>query len=357
MSKLHEAAGLGQSIWLNSFDRPFIHSHRLLNLIQLGVHGITSHPGVIANALADSSDYDQQLMELVREGKKIKQIAEKLLFTDIQTAVDLIHPIYERTHGVDGYVSLDVNPALEHDVDEMVSEGLRLVYDVDRVNVMIQIPATPAGIQAIEKLIGEGVNINATHIYTVETYEKVAQAYIAGADYFWTHLDIWRLPPAAVAMLPVTRLDQAVDAMLNEDNSMRGKVGIATAKVIYGRFQDIFSSKEWKNLTKQGARLQRPLWASSDDPRYVHSLMGPNTIHSLPPVHITDFLEESPMTDTLTTGRNAAQQTLDDLANQGIDLQAIESNLQAEAIKDIRLSYHSLADNVMRRRDELANTF
>lgn len=357
MSKLHEAAGLGQSIWLNSFDRPFIHSHRLLNLIHLGVHGITSHPGVIAKALADNSDYDHQLMELVREGKNIQQIAEKLLFTDIQTAVDLIHPIYERTHGVDGYVGLDVNPALAHDVDEMVSEGLRLAYDVDRVNVMIQIPATPAGIQAIEKLIGEGVNVNATYIYTIETYEKVAQAYIAGVDYFWTHLDIWRLPPATVAKLPVTRLDQAVDAMLNEDNSLLGKAGIATAKVIYGRFQDIFSSKEWKHLAKHGSRLQRPLWASSNDPRYVHSLMGPNTVHSLPPAHITVFLEESPMTDTLTPGRNAAQQTLVDLVNQGIDLQAIEAQLQAEATKDIRLSYHLLADTVIQRRDELANTF
>lgn len=357
MSKLHEAAGLGQSIWLDTFDRPFIHSHRLLNLIHLGVHGITSHPGVIANALADGSDYDNQLMELVREGKDIKQITEKLLFTDIQTADDLIHPIYERTHGVDGYVSLDVNPALENDVDAMVSEGLRLYYDVDRVNAMIQIPATAIGIESIEKLIGEGVNVNATNIYTVKTYEKVAQAYFAGVDYFWTHLDIWRLPPAAVATLPVTRLDQAVDSMLNEDNSLRGSVGIAIAKVIYGRFQDLFSSKEWKHLAKHGSRLQRPLWASSDDSRYVHSLMGPNTVHSLPPAHITDFLEDSPMADTLTPGRNAAQQTLSNLSTQGIDLQAIEAQLQAEAVKDIRQSYRLLADNVIDRRDELAKTY
>ncbi|MGD8585424.1 MAG: transaldolase family protein [Chloroflexota bacterium] len=357
MSKLHEAAGMGQSIWLNSIDRPFIHSQRLHHLIRLGVHGITSHPGSIANALADNSDYDHQLMGLVREGKNIKEIAEKLLFTDIQTAVDLIHPIYERTHGVDGYVSLDVNPALEDDVDEMVSEGLRLVYDVDRVNAMIQIPATPIGIQAIKKLVGEGVNVNATHIYTVDTYEKVAQAYIAGVDYFWSHLDIWRLPPAAVATLPVTRLDQAVDARLNEDDSLRGTAGIAEAKVIYGRFQDIFSSKEWKQLSKRGSRLQRPLWASSDNPRYVLSLMGPNTVHSLPPAHITAYLEDSPMTDTLTSGRAAAQQILADVAAQGIDLPAIGAQLQADAVKDIRLSYHSLAETVIQRRDELANAF
>jgi len=348
---------MGQSIWLNSFDRPFIHSHHLLGLIQQGVHGVTSHPGAIANALANSSDYDQQLVELVHQGKEIKEIAERLLFMDVQTAVDLIHSIYERTRGVDGYVSLDVNPALEHNVDGLVAEGLRLAYDVDRVNVMVQIPATPIGIQVIEQLLGEGTNVNATHIYTVETYEKVAQAYMAGIDYFWTHLDIWRLAPMAVATLPVTQLDVAVDPMLNDGNLLQGTAGIATAKAIYGRFQQIFRSKEWQHLAKYGSHLQRPLWESSDDPRYVHSLMGPNTIHSLPAAHITAFLEESPMTNTLTPGQDQAKQTLIDLTKQGIDLAAIEKQLQTEAIEGLRRAYHLLANAAMQRRDKLAETF
>ena len=357
MSKLHEAAGLGQSIWLKGIDRPFIHNHHLLNLIQLGVHGVTTHPKDTAKALAGSSDYDHQLIELVHKGNEVKEIAEKLLFTDVQTAVDLIHSIYERTHGVDGYVSLDVNPALEHDVEGLVSEGLRLAYDVDRVNMMVQIPATPSGIQAVEKLIGEGTSVNVTHIYSVATYEKVAQAYMAGVDYFWTHLDIWRLAPAAVATLPVTRLDVAVDGALDDDDPLRGMAGVATAKLIYGRFQQIFNSNEWKKLAKHGSRLQRPLWDSSDDPRYVHSLMGPNTIHSLPAAHITAFLEESPMADTLTPGQDEAQQTLADLKKHGVDLQAIEKLLQTDAIEEIRQSYHLLADAVIRRRDKLADTF
>ncbi|MCA9933698.1 MAG: hypothetical protein H6662_01240 [Ardenticatenaceae bacterium] len=354
MSKLHEATGLGQSIWLNGLDRPLIQSHRLINFILMGVHGVTSHPDTITKAIADSSDYDHQLMELVHKGSSIPQVTEKLLFTDVQTAVDLIHPIYERTHGVDGYVSLDINPALEHDLSELISEGLRLDYDIDRVNTMVQIPATPVGIQAIEKLIGEGTSVNATHIYTAETYEKVAQAYIAGMDYFWSHLDIWRLPPAAVASVPVTRLDQAVDTLLEDGNPLSGTSGIAMAKVIYGRFQQIFNSKEWKQLAKHGSRLQRPLWESSDDPRYVHSLMGTNTIHSLPATHITAFLEESPMTNTLTVGQDEAQQTLADLAQQGINLTAIEKQLRTQAIETTRIAYQSLTDAVMRRRDELA---
>jgi len=357
MSKLHEAAGLGQSIWLNGLDRPFIHSHGLLELIKLGVHGVTTHPQAITNALTNSNDYDHQLMELTRQGNEIKTISEKLLFTDIQTAVDLIHTIYERTHGVDGYVSLDVNPLLEHDVDGLVSEGLRLAYDVDRVNVMVQIPATDVGIQAFEQLIGEGTNVNATHIYTVETYEKVVQAYLAGLDYFWAHLSVWRLPPAAAATLPVTRLDQAMAEKLADNKPQQGMTGIATAKVIYGRFQHYFSSNDWKKLAKHGSRLQRPLWQSSDDPRYVHSLMGPNTIHSLPAAHITTFLDESPMTDTLTPGRDKAQQTLADLTNQGIDLAVIEKRLQTEAIDAIRRAYQNLAETVIERRDELATTF
>ena len=357
MSKLHEATGLGQSIWLTGLDRPFIHNHGLLELIQLGVHGVTTHPQAIADALTNSSEYDHQLMELIRKGNDIKTISEKLLFTDVQTAVDLIHTIYERTHGVDGYVSLDVNPALEHNVDGLVSEGLRLAYDVDRVNMMVQIPATALGIQAIEQLIGEGTNVNATHIYTVETYEKVVQAYLAGLDYFWAHLSIWRLPPAAVATIPVTRLDQTVDGLLADDNPLQGTAGIATAKMIYGRFQHYFSSNEWKHLAKHGSRLQRPLWESSDDPRYVHGLIGPNTIHSLPLAHITTFLEESPMTNTLTPGRDKAQQTLTNLTQQGIDLAAIEKQLQAEAAKTIRRAYQALANTVIERRDELATTF
>jgi len=357
MSKLHEATGLGQSIWLNGLDRPFIQSHGLLELIQLGVHGVTTHPQAIADAMANSDQYDHQLMELTSKGNDIKTISEKLLFTDIQTAVDFIHTIYERTHGVDGYVSLDINPALEHNVDGLVSEGLRLAYDVDRVNVMVQIPATAMGIQAIEQLIGEGTNVNATHIYTVETYEKVVQAYLAGLDYFWKHLSVWRLPPAAVATLPVTRLDLAVAETLNDDDPLQGMAGIATAKMIYGRFQQHFSSNEWKQLAKHGSRLLRSLWESSDDPRYVHSLMGPNTIHSLPLTHITTFLDESPMADTLTPGRDKAQQTLADLAQQGVDLPAIEKQLQADAMESVRHSYQTLADTVIERRDELATTF
>lgn len=357
MSKLHEAAGLGQSIWLNGFDRSFIHSHRLLDLIHHGVHGVTSHPGVIAKAIERSNDYDYQVSELVRQGRDIKEISEKLLFTDIQTAVDLIHPIYERTHGVDGYVSVDVNPALEDDAAEMVSEGLRLADDVDRLNAMIQIPATPIGIQAIEQLIGEGVNVNATHIYTASTYEKVAQAYIAGLDYFWSHLDIWRLPPASVATLPVTQLDQAVDARLGADDALRGTVGIALAKVIYSRFHELFSSSDWKDLANSGSRLQRPLWASSNDPRYILNLIGPNTVHSLPAAHIDVFLEDRLITETLVIDRDAAHQTLADLMDKGVDLQEIEEQLQTEAVKDIRLSYRKLEDNVIQRRDELANTY
>ena len=357
MSKLHEAAGLGQSIWLKGIDRPFIQDFQLRDLIEQGVHGVTTHPRDLALALANGRDYDQQIAELGQQGDALPDIAEKLLFTDVQTAVDLLHPIYERTHGVDGYVSLDVNPARAHSVDDLLSEGLRLAYDVDRVNVMVQIPATAAGIEAIEKLIGEGTNVNATHVYTLETYEKVAQAYLAGVDYFWSHLDIWRLPPASVVTLPVTQLDVAVDALLDVDDSLRGRAGMATARAIYGRFQQIFQSSEWKHLAKHGLWRQRPLWDSSDDSRYVYGLMGPNTVHSLPPTHIATFLEESLMTNTLALDQAEAQRTLAALKNQGIDLQSIEKQLQTQAIDEIRHAYKQIADSVLQRRDELALTF
>lgn len=360
MSKLHEAAGLGQSIWLNRIDRSLIHSGQLSDLIQAGVYGVTTHPYSFAKAVGEGNLYDRQLVELVQAGKSVKEIAESLLFTDIQTAVDLFHPTYERTHGVDGYVSLDINPALEDDVDGLVAEGLRLAYDVDRVNGMVQVPATPAGIEALKILIGEGTNVNTTHIYTVATYEAVAQAYLAGVDTFWTRLSVWRLPPAAVATLPVTRLDKAVDAVLANvegGQTWRGQAGIATARVIYGRFREIFNSKEWKKLADYGSRLQRPLWESSDQAHYVHNLVGPNTAHSLPPAHVTAFLEESPMVDTLTPKQDEAQAMLDILNEGPIDLKALEEKLQAAAVDELHRSYQLLANTVTEERDRLTHAF
>lgn len=358
MSKLHEAAGMGQSIWLNTIDRPFIHSGRLSKLIEAGVHGVTTHPSDFANALAHGDLYDAQLLALVRAGKPVHEIAEGLLFSDIQTAADLLHPVYERTHGVDGYVSLDINPALAEGVDDLIAEGLRLEYDVDRVNVMTQIPATPAGIEALKNLIGEGKNVNATHIYTLETYEKVAQAYLEGVDIFWTRLSVWRLPPATVATVPVTRLDNAVDLALAGTSGGGGRpshAGVATAKVIYQRFRNMLDTKGWQTLAGYGSRLQRPLWASSDDPGTVHSLMGPNTVHSLPPDHLMAFLEESLKANTLFTGVDEAQDTLKALADQGVDLPSLERKLQAEAVEVLRRAYQALTESVIGGRDRLAD--
>jgi len=244
MTKLHELAELGQSIWYDNIRRPLIEDGGLQALVDSGVAGVTSNPSILEKAIAGSSDYDQALAWMVGQDLSDVELYEALAIEDIQRAADILRPVYERTAGLDGYVSLEVSPELAHDTAATVDEARRLFAALGRPNILIKVPATPAGIPAIETLIGAGININVTLIFSQAHYEAVAWAYVAGIEKLAAAGgDLAGV--ASVASVFVSRADTAVDRALEalgseEALSLRGKIAIANAKVIYARFHEIF---------------------------------------------------------------------------------------------------------------------
>lgn len=339
--------------WLNTIDRGIIESGQLEQLIEAGVSGVTSEPIAFAHTVQYRSDYNNMVHKLDVAGKSPREIMEAVIFDDIQRTADYLHPVYSRTKGLDGYVSLDIDPRLERDSDEIQAEGLRLAFDVDRVNVMIQIPATPDGLEAMTRLIADGVSVNLTHVYTPETYSAAAQAYLNGIETFLHTLDIWRMSPAAVVSLPLHQLNKAVDQALERhpdkmSGQLRGQIGAAVGREVYGRFCDIFQGQKWEALVKEGAHLQRPLWASSSTPVY------PDTIRSLSPYRLNTYLHHEPPARPPQHSRKVAQTQLQSLADFGIDLATLEQNLQLEAIASLKAGFARLEEDVLVKRDQLA---
>ena len=315
MGKLNELAALGQSIWYDNIRRALIDSGELQALLDAGVRGVTSNPSIFEKAIAGSADYDEAIQALVKEDKSVKEIYENLTLEDIQRTADLLRPIYDRSRGVDGYASLEVSPRLAHDTEGTVSEALRLFAALDRPNVMIKVPATPAGIPAIVALIGEGINVNVTLIFALSTYEAVAEAYLSGlAELTGRGGNLSRT--ASVASFFISRVDSAVDLALAEhgNDELQGKIAIANAKVAYRRFQEIFSGQRWDKLVDRGARVQRPLWASTStknpsypDTLYVDELIGAETVNTVPPSTLNFFLDHGRVDSTLGEGAGTSQ--------------------------------------------------
>ena len=261
MTKLHELANLGQAIWLDYIRRSFITSGELQALIDQGVRGLTSNPSIFEKAIAGSADYDADLRSLVEAGKSVGEIYESLVLDDIRRVADILRPVYDQTGGADGYVSLEVSPTLAHDTDGTIAEARRLFAALDCPNVMIKVPATPAGIPAIETLIGEGINVNVTLIFSLAQYEAVAEAYLAGLEKLAAGGGYGNPPygdvstVASVASFFVSRVESAVDRQLDElihsgqhtpeslipnPQSLKGKIATANGKVAYARFREIF---------------------------------------------------------------------------------------------------------------------
>jgi len=357
MTKLHELAELGQSIWYDNIRRALIEEGGLQALVEAGVTGVTSNPSILEKAIAGSSDYDRALAALVSKSLSEVDLYEALALEDIQRAADILRPVYDRTDGVDGYVSLEVSPTLAHDTAGTVVEARRLFAALDRPNILIKVPATPAGIPAIETLIGEGININVTLMFSLAHYEVVAQAYIAGLEKLAAAGgDLSRV--ASVASVFVSRADTAVDRALEalgteEALSLRGQIAIANAKVIYARFHEIFSGERWQALAAQGARVQRPLWASTStknprypDTLYVEALIGPQTVDTVPPATIEAFLDHGTVALTLEVGLEKARAQLNRLADLGIDLEAIMQQLQDDGVAAFAQAFESLLASV-----------
>ena len=361
MTKLHDLDRLGQSIWYDNIRRALLDSGELQALVDAGVTGVTSNPSIFEKAIAGSADYDEALGELVIEGLSEIELYETLAIEDIQRAADILRPVYDRTHGVDGYVSLEVSPTLAHDTEGTIADARRLHAALDRPNVLIKVPATDAGIPAIETLIGEGISINVTLMFSLDDYDAVAEAYIVGLE---------RLAAsggnlskvASVASFFVSRVDGVVDKQLEEigDETLQGKIAIASAKAAYAHFHQVFSAERWDRLAAQGARVQRPLWASTStknprypDTLYLDSLIGPDTVNTVPPATIDAFLDHGTVALTLEGGLDEALDQLARLRSLGVDLDAVTRQLQDDGVTAFARSFESLLVSVGQRKKDL----
>jgi transaldolase len=330
-------------------------------LVDLGLRGVTSNPSIFEKAIAGSADYDEDLNLLVSDVRSVAEIYENLALADIRSAADVLRPVYEGSGGADGYVSLEVNPALAHDTRATIAEARRLFASLERPNVMIKVPATAAGIPTIETLIGEGVNINVTLVFSLEQYEAAATAYIAGLEKLaLAGGDVGRV--ASVASFFISRVDTAVDKALEEvgNTELQGKIAIDNAKIAYDRFKEIFSSEGWEKLAAKGGKVQRPLWASTSsknpaypDTLYVDSLIGPDTVNTLPPATLDDFLDHGTVATTVETDVDGSRMRMAKLAELGIDLDAITRQVLEDGVKSFAESFDSLLASITEKQEKL----
>ncbi|MBI4302744.1 MAG: bifunctional transaldolase/phosoglucose isomerase [Chloroflexi bacterium] len=364
---IQQAQQLGQSVWLDYIRRGLLKSGELKELTYLGLSGLTANPTILEKAIVGSTDYDDALAILARTGKSNEEIYEALAIEDIRAAADLMRPIYDRTGGADGYPSLEISPLVAYDTDKTIEEARRLFTALARPNVMVKVPATPQGIPAIRQLTGEGINVNVTLIFSLEYYEKVMEAYIAGLE------DLTRSggdprTVVSVASFFLSRIDTAVDNLLEEQikqgqaqaGNLLGKTAIASARVAYKRFKDTFYGQRFKKLQTKGTNVQRVLWASTgtknpaySDLTYVEPLIGPDTVNTMPLATLHAFLDHGRVEATIEKGISEAERTLATLSTAGIDLKAVTDKLLADGVKAFSDSFEKLMSGIEEKKTRL----
>jgi transaldolase len=355
---LHRTAQLGQSIWLDSISRKLLRTGELEEWIGKGVLGVTTNPAIFEQAIAKTTDYDEEILALSREGRSAAEIYEFLTLQEAGAAADVLRPVYDRTDGVDGYVSLEVNPLLAADAASTVSEAARLFSALSRPNVMIKIPATPEGITAIEACIADGINVNATLIFSTKQYISVAQAYIEGLR----RRAEKELPLsiASVASVFVSRIDSAVDMLLSDKGEdladLKGHIAIDNTRMTYAEFKRIFETSGWRSLSEKGARVQRPLWASTgtkntaySDVLYVENLIGKDTVNTIPPVTLNAFLEHGKAETKLEEDIEPVRLRLERLAKAGIDLDVVCAKLLKEGVEAFNVAFEILMQSIAKK--------
>lgn len=361
MSKLIELANLGQSIWLDYISRSFITTGELQKLIDEGLRGITSNPTILEKAIADSSDYDSSLKDLIIANQTVHEIYEALVLEDIGETADLFRPVYETTYGLDGYVSLEVNPSLAYHTEGTIQDAIRLFTTLKRPNIMIKVPATMEGIPAISELISHGININATLMFGMEHYLNVTDAYLTGLEWLLEGGgDLTKV--ASVASFFVSRVDTAVDKALKEigNQDLQGKIAIANSRLVYQKFLEIFNGPRWEKLAAHGARVQRVLWASTStknpnypDTLYVDELIGKDTVNTLPPATLTAFQNHGKVAVTIDKRVQEAKAQIHKLSKLGINFTAITDKLQAAGVIAFSESFDNLMKVITEKRNQL----
>jgi transaldolase len=364
-SKMQELLDVGQSVWLDYLSRGMTRSGELRALIDKGLRGMTSNPTIFEHAIGSSSDYDADLSELAASSKSDAEVFETLAVQDVREATDAFRPVYDATKGGDGFVSLEVSPKLARDTEGSIAEARRLWKAVDRPNVMIKIPGTREGWPAIEQCLREGININITLLFSLEHYEAVANAYLNALEArAAAGQPIDRL--ASVASIFVSRVDTEVDKRAEAKGGslldLRGKVAVAGARLDYAKYLDITQSARWRALEAHGAKPQRLLWASTgtknpkySDVLYVETLIGPNTISTVPPETLKLFEDHGKVVTALTGDiAGPAGHVLDTLARGGIDYADVNHTLEEEGIDKFAKSYDKLMAVIAEKRKTLA---
>ena len=362
-NRLQDLQKLGQSVWYDNIDRGLIRTGELERLIRLGVSGLTSNPTIFEKAISGSAEYDAALANLAEEGRTPQEIYEALAVEDIRAAADLLRPAYDRTGGADGYACLEVSPRLAHDTWGTVSEARRLFAALDRPNVMIKVPATPEGVPAMRQLIAEGVNINNTLIFSLEAYRSVREGYMSGLrELGRSGGDVGRV--ASVASFFVSRVDTAVDGRLDAEThpGLLGRTAISNAKVAYADFRSDFDGEAFAGLREKSARVQRPLWASTStknpscsDVYYAEALAGPDTVDTMPEVTLRAFLDHGVASPRLADGLQEARDTLDALAEAGIDMAEVTADLLKDGVRQFADSFDSVLTNVAEKQARLVS--
>ncbi len=364
MGKLHDLHAQGQSVWLDFIRRDMLESGELAELVGLGIRGLTSNPTIFQQAIGRSEAYDAQIRSLgeARPGAATEEVFEELAVRDIRDAADVLRAVYDDSGGTDGFVSLEVSPHLANDTAGTIAEATRLWNWVDRPNLMIKVPATEAGIPAVEELIASGLNINVTLLFSLDSYVRVANAYVRGLARAADPSSI-----ASVASFFVSRVDTAADAALEKIGTddalgLRGTIAVANAKLAYRAYGEIFGSDEFAELTARGGRPQRVLWASTStknpayrDVLYVEPLIGPNTVNTMPPATIDAFLDHGEIDGTaLATDTDAAADQVAALAGLGIDFAVITDDLLSEGVTKFADSFDDLLATLADKIAELS---
>ena len=367
---LLQLKALGQSVWYDNIDRSQLVSGQFKRLLdEDGICGVTANPTIFEKSISSGHAYDEQINQLIREGKSTNEIYEALIIQDIRTVADILRPIYDSANRQDGLVSLEVSPDLAHDTERTLSEVRRFWKMVDRPNLMIKIPGTPEGIPAVLQALTEGINVNITLIFSISTYRQVAEAFISALEARRTAgEDISHM--ASVASFFVSRVDTLVDKLLEDKvkatsntteqqhlKSLEGKAAIANARLVYQDFKKIFNTPRFAALKQASAYVQRPLWASTStknpayrDVLYAEELIGPDTVDTMPLETIENFRDHGRVRLSIEDNLEEAHQVFDALEKIGIHYDQVTKQLQDEGVQKFADSFHTLFEGIAEKR-------
>jgi transaldolase len=369
-----EIEQFGQSLWYDNMSRSFVSSGALKKMIgEFGLKGITSNPSIFEKSISKGKDYDADIQRFIKEGLSTDEIYERLTTDDIRAAADVLREVYDRTDGIDGFVSIEVDPRLADDSEGSVEAARRIWATIGRPNIMIKIPGTPAGLSVIEQLLTEGINVNITLLFGLASYTAVANAYLKALQTRISNgSEVSRL--ASVASFFLSRVDTNVDKLItakldlakDEDEraelkSLLGTAANANAKLAYERFNELFHGDAFVDLHAAGARVQRCLWASVStknpaysDVLYIEPLIGPETVTTVPDETISAFADHGKVENTLALGIEDAHWAIDTLKNHGIDTELVADELQVEGVQKFIEAFEALAANLEKKRTSLA---